>query len=441
VVRAARAQYQFRMHALAGAVDIRLTFFDEDVAVIRVQTGMLTEAARDYTLYCVHEPGSAGFGRLYLRAIRGALLWPREVPPEGNDQCPLIEYILLDEPQRFLEDSLNRPPYHDHFDMITVTGCFALDLLYLRDEEMQARAKHLVTVLDKQKLTRLDEMIAPVLPENIDGLLKLAPRSGRLTRRTPFPSEAITPRNVHFWEPPFGDDLEPLPMRVVYMHDGQNLFDPRTSYLGVDWGVGRTMSRLVTEKKVPPTMVVGIWNTAARLQEYFPQQPVAGLSDTDLVARLNETYGTSISDAYLSFVVDELKPHVDQSFPVLTGVKDTFVMGSSMGGLISLYALCRYPDVFGGAACLSTHYPEDLDFFLEWLDTHLPEGRRLYFDYGTTGGDERIEERQDRVNEVLHGKGYREGENLMVRRFEGADHSEWAWRSRLHLPFQFLLTA
>jgi len=433
------AQYQYRLHVLEGAVLIRLTFFADDVAVIRLSSGQLTDAQLDFTLYCTHEKVSDCFGRLYLRSVRGAWFWPREHPPESDEDCPHIEYVVLPESLDHVHETAETLPYYDHFDLILMVGRYAERLLYLADEGVLKRARHALDMLDKQKLTRLGEIELAVLPENIDGLLTLAPPSGTLEVLPSFRSEKVLRRNVSVWRPPVSEDVPPLPTGVVYMHDGQNLFNPKTAFIGIDWGVGKTMSRLVSEQIVPPAMVVGVWNTAERLAEYFPQRAFDTVTDETLREQLVQKYGEPAGDSYLDFLVEELKPFVDRRYPVLKGPRYTHVMGSSMGGLISLYALCRYPDVFGAAACLSTHFPHQIDFFLDWLRENLPLNRRLYFDYGTTGGDEGIEARQMRVNEVLAEKGYVEGENLVVRRFEGADHSERAWRARVHMPLRFLL--
>jgi len=149
------------------------------------------------------------------------------------------------------------------------------------------------------------------------------------------------------------------------------------------------------------------------------------------------------SDRYLQFIVTELKPFIDSTYRTLAGRADTFVMGSSMGGLISAYAVAEYPDVFGGAACVSTHWPAGNGAVIDYLASHLPDhaSHRLYFDYGTATLDALYEPYQQRMDVVMRQAGYVEGRNWLTLRFDGAEHNEQAWRQRAALPLQFLLGA
>jgi enterochelin esterase-like enzyme len=146
--------------------------------------------------------------------------------------------------------------------------------------------------------------------------------------------------------------------------------------------------------------------------------------------------------------VEELKPFIDQSFPTLKDRQNTFVAGSSMGGLISWYALCEYPTVFGGAACISTHWPGVFftennpipGVFIKYLSKRLPSPKthRIYFDYGTATLDSMYKPFQQEVDKVMHKKKY--GQHSWVsKEFIGADHSENSWQKRLHIPILFLL--
>ena len=146
------------------------------------------------------------------------------------------------------------------------------------------------------------------------------------------------------------------------------------------------------------------------------------------------------SDAYLRFLVEELKPWVDANLPTLPGSAHTAVMGSSMGGLISLYALCHYPQVFGLAGCLSTHFPIGAGQIEEWMRDNLPQpgSHRLYFDFGGRGGDREYGVHHLRVRSFLDGLGWRDGSDYLIRRFPDATHNERAWRKRLHVPLRFL---
>ena len=147
-------------------------------------------------------------------------------------------------------------------------------------------------------------------------------------------------------------------------------------------------------------------------------------------------------------MVTELKPYIDSHFSVKTDKNNTFIAGSSMGGLISMYALCEYPQVFGGAACISTHWPGLFivennpvpQAFYNYLSNNLPSPatHKIYFDYGTATTDALYPPFQAEVDKIMQQKGFND-KNWKTLRFEGENHSEKAWSKRLHIPFEFLL--
>jgi predicted alpha/beta superfamily hydrolase len=116
-------------------------------------------------------------------------------------------------------------------------------------------------------------------------------------------------------------------------------------------------------------------------------------------------------------------------------------MGSSMGGLISQYAMSVYPDVFGAAGCVSTHWPAGDGIALDDFAAHLPEPatHKYWFDFGTATLDASYEPYQQRADEILRTAGYVEGQNWITKKFEGAEHSEKAWRQRVDQPLRFLI--
>jgi predicted alpha/beta superfamily hydrolase len=116
-------------------------------------------------------------------------------------------------------------------------------------------------------------------------------------------------------------------------------------------------------------------------------------------------------------------------------------MGSSMGGLISLYAICEYPEVFGGAACLSTAWTVAGGITARELEKALPDPKthRIYFDFGTETTDGKYEPLQQQVDSQMKAAGYTEGTNWITKSFPGEPHSERAWRKRVDIPLQFLL--
>ena len=174
--------------------------------------------------------------------------------------------------------------------------------------------------------------------------------TGHLERYVDFQSEYVEPRTVSVWLPDgyaVGDSCD-----VVYMHDGQMLFDATTTWNHQEWQVDEVAGRLIAQDSIRRCIVVGIDNTGNRLNDYFPAKTCLYVAADKRDGRELKDF---LSDAYLRFLVEEVKPFIDEHYKPLTGREHTFLMGSSMGGLISLYGLCEYPQVFGGAACMSSH--------------------------------------------------------------------------------------
>ena len=269
-------------------------------------------------------------------------------------------------------------------------------------------------------------------------------------------SKYTDPRRVVVWLPS-GYDPKGQKHAVLYMHDGQNLFDTKTAGYGMEWQIDETLDRLIREKKVRPTIVVGIWSTPKRLQEYVPSKAFNGLSP-EYRQKVRALYGGDpLSDGYLKFLVTELKPAIDKRFNVKTDRANTAIMGSSMGALISLYAIDEYPEVFGAAAAMSTHWPlvinpdntpvSDEDYeavssaFERYLTPALPDPRthKLYFDHGSETLDAVYARYQDRVDAVVARRGYRQWSTSLSLSFPGQKHNEISWASRVAVPLQFLL--
>lgn len=259
----------------------------------------------------------------------------------------------------------------------------------------------------------------------------------------------LQPRDVWVWTPPAYESQPRNDFPVIYMHDGQNLFIPEKSYTQVTWGVAEVMTRLCSWGFVEPAIVVGIDNTPNRMGDYLPTQPFDTPEGRAHVEELRtqsaeelETFDF-VADEYLKLIVERIKPLVDDNYRTQPGRNSTFIMGSSMGGLISLYALVEYPLVFDGAGCFSTHWPIMGPFILPYLRQHLPQAglHKLYFDYGTAQDDAIYAPFQAEVDQVLREKGYRLGKDWITHVAPGAIHHETAWRSRIHLALRFFLSS
>lgn len=278
---------------------------------------------------------------------------------------------------------------------------------------------------------------------------------GKLQHIENFKSNFVDSRNIDVWMPDDYSDREKY--AVLYMHDGQMLFDADITWNKQSWEADETAGKLNTEGKTKKFIIVGIWNNGSKRHcEYFPQKPYLKLTDEqqqfvsdNLLNRkkIDKSF-EPISDNYLKFLVTELKPFIDSHFATLTDKDNTYISGSSMGGLISLYAICEYPKVFGAAACLSTHWTgisqlEDNpipEAFFDYLKTNLPNPRtnRIYFDHGDTTLDALYPSLQRKVNLIMVDKGF-DWINWNTKVFPGKDHSEKAWAERLHIPLEFLL--
>jgi predicted alpha/beta superfamily hydrolase len=262
---------------------------------------------------------------------------------------------------------------------------------------------------------------------------------GRLVYWTDVASAHLTlPRHVAIWLPPGYDEASSTRYPVLYMSDGQNLFDPRIARTGVDWGVDEAVVRLVERGATPPIIVVGVWNSAAHGPEYSPWHGAPG---------------------YARFLIEELMPRVNAEFRTLTGPASTAVMGSSMGGLLSFYLVTHHPDVFGACGCVSTHFPLSEAMVAQYFPGaptatppdstpyitrdiergfRVPAGARFWLDYGSEGLDASYGPTHEAVRAWLLAQGLVEDRDFVIRRYEGATHNEASWRARLEDPLTFL---
>lgn len=279
--------------------------------------------------------------------------------------------------------------------------------------------------------------------------------SGRIERTANFKSQYVTPRNVDVWLPE--DYSASREYAVLYMQDGQMLYDPETTWNKQSWNIDDVMSGLIKSGEIQNTIVVGIWNgSQLRHFDYFPQKPFESPTtiEKDTVRSQLKKSGRSDqsfypnSDNYLKFLVKELKPFIDKKYSTYKDRSHTFIAGSSMGGLISLYAICEYPDVFGGAACLSTHWPGTFtldnnpfpDSVLKYLSKNFPDPKnhKIYFDCGDQTLDALYPEIQKKADRIMAKAGFTDA-NWKTLYFPGKNHSEEAWNRRLNIPLEFLL--
>jgi predicted alpha/beta superfamily hydrolase len=233
------------------------------------------------------------------------------------------------------------------------------------------------------------------------------------------------------------------------MHDGQMLFDSSKTWNRKEWQVDEVFGKLIKENKIEKCIVVAIWNNGKyRHSEYFPQKYLSTVTEE----YRKEFIGTYLqnklqSDNYLKFIVEELRPFINKTFSVNADRSGTFIMGSSMGGMISMYALSEYPQVFGGAACLSIAWISrgEKNFELplgafNYLQNNAPSPFRhkIYMDHGTEEMDSIYSVYQRFVDVIMKAKGFNDG-NYKSEVFNHTGHNETDWANRLHIPVTFLL--
>ena len=279
--------------------------------------------------------------------------------------------------------------------------------------------------------------------------------TGRIDRHENFQSRFVASRHIDVWLP--SDYTDQKRYAVLYMHDGQGLFDATQTWNKQAWNVHVAVARLVQANKIQDTIIVGIPNGGTyRYSEYFPDKVLALAPQSvraDYVQRAQRD--KPLADAYLRFIVEELKPVIDEKYSTRKEPDGTYIMGSSMGGMISIYAICEYPQVFGGAAGLSTHWvgrpsrwgpPERLQnaslplAAFNYLKSNLPSPntRSIYMDRGTVGLDAIYGMHQMVVDEIAREMGY-DAAHWQSRVFEGARHAEADWAARVEIPLVFLL--
>jgi len=266
-------------------------------------------------------------------------------------------------------------------------------------------------------------------------------------RRIHFESEWVDDRYIDIFLPEGYNADQSYP--VLYMQDGQLLFDGYTTQNKQNWQMIDVIRELVAEGDFPSPIVVGIHNNGEkRFAEYFPTGVLSFVPDDIRDEMLAKLPAEPLGDDYLQFLVSELKPFLDENFSTRQGPRNTFVAGANMGALISLYALCEYPSVFSAAVCLSTHWlgpePEDdilPNAYADYLRTNLPGPmrHRIYFDLGDQGPDVYYHPFQEFVDRILLFRGYVHGDDWITIYGSGDDYTEEALDKRIGSALRFLL--
>ena len=284
--------------------------------------------------------------------------------------------------------------------------------------------------------------------------------SGRIVTWPALDGGAAGPMTVWVWLPPGYDRLKSKHFPVLYMHDGQNLFDRKLTNFDQEWGMDEAIPRIAALGKLREYIVVGVQSPRSRYNVLFPAKllPLLSPAFQQRVRTLDsgDPKGPFASAAYLDFLVHQVKPRVDREFRTLPDRRNTAVMGSSMGGLMAFYAMAEYPDIFGQAACVSMHVAlgsptekgvdhaalagEVASAFDRYLATSQmrPATNRLYIDHGSKTLDGSYGPYTDALVPMFHRRGWVDGPDFEFRVFDGAEHNETAWRERVDIPLAFL---
>ncbi len=224
--------------------------------------------------------------------------------------------------------------------------------------------------------------------------------------------EFLLPRNVIIWLPPGYYENTTKRYPVLYMHDGQNIFDPTTSAFGTDWQIDEAADSLIRKNIIEPIIIVGIYNSRHRRREYTS-------ADTGLV--------------YMRFITEKLKLIIDEKYRTLPGREFTATGGSSAGGLISFKLLWEYSDIFSKAICMSPAFKIERIDYVSKVETFTGKRKdiQVYIDNGGVALEARLQPGIDEMVKALENKGYQRDKDYFLVIDKDASHSESAWASRI----------
>ncbi|MFH0735189.1 MAG: alpha/beta hydrolase-fold protein [bacterium] len=241
--------------------------------------------------------------------------------------------------------------------------------------------------------------------------------TGTVNYHRQMPYDGLQPRDVFVWLP-YNYELDKNKhYPVLYMHDGQNIFNPQTASFGYDWQIDETADSLIKQGKIPPFIIVGINNTPDRMLEY---------TNSDLGYK------------YMKYIVEDLKPFIDSTYRTLKNRDNCYTGGSSAGGLISFMLLWEYNNIFSKALCFSPAFKiEELDYVTTVYNTKEKKDIKVYIANGGKNLEERLQPGITEMINLLEEKGYQKNKDFWFNKFEEDDHSEKSWAKRI--PQYFLL--
>lgn len=270
--------------------------------------------------------------------------------------------------------------------------CFLI--IFLFPNKTMAQQK-LVPAAERGNVTYFSELIQPVFSAKKRGIWVYTPHKYNASSSVRYP--------------------------VLYMHDGQNLFDAKTSFAG-EWGIDEVLDSLINDG-VKPSIVVGIDNGTERIREYNPAD--------------NEKYGTSLAEDYLKFIITQLKPYIDSAYKTKPDAANTMMAGSSLGGLVSYYAAVKYQNVFGKAGFFSSSF---------WIDSSLTNlqpiqkfstDNKYFFYMGEKEGQENISfNEQFATNMALMGSA-----TIFSYTLPQGEHNEKFWGATFPIFYKWMMAS
>jgi predicted alpha/beta superfamily hydrolase len=255
--------------------------------------------------------------------------------------------------------------------------------------------------------------------------------TGNIRKHPAFASRYLGPRNLIVYLPPGYERETSRRYPVLYMHDGQNIFD--ASAAGMEWQMDEQAEALISAGTIEPVIIVGVANTAARTDEYTPTRIEEKGPDGSVVWS-----GGGKADLYGRLLIEEVKPFIDRTYRTLPGPESTALGGASFGGLVSLHLGLAHPQVFGKLLAVSPAVRWDDSVILETIAA-LPAktGQRIWVDMGTAEEDHAIPAAR-RLRDALIAKGWVFGSDLAYLEQDGGGHDEIAWASRVEPMLRFL---
>jgi predicted alpha/beta superfamily hydrolase len=242
--------------------------------------------------------------------------------------------------------------------------------------------------------------------------------TGTVKYHRQFKADSLKPRDIIVWLPPSYYENSEKRYPVLYMHDGQNIFDPATSTFGYDWRLDEVADSLIRAGSLQEIIIVGIYNTQDRSREY--SHSVLGYK-------------------YMDFIVSTLKPFIDTEYRTMPGKENTANGGSSLAGLISLMLVWNYPEVFSKAACISPAFKISVYNYVDTVINYSGKKKeiKLYIDNGGEGLESELQPGIDDMIIALQNKGYELGKDILWHIDLIAYHSETAWAARIWRPLLF----